>query len=87
MDRYTHSQATIVRLLKLYVDFDQANELMEFIHYVQQYLIQTHERVKSTGKGFILIPFSLHNMYIQIEEILSSGWTESTYNLLKEAKT
>ena len=27
-------------------NFDQANELMEFIHYVQQYLIQTHERAK-----------------------------------------
>ena len=67
-------------------NFDQANELMEFIHYVQQYLIQTHERVKSTEKGFILIPFSLHNMYIQIEEIFSSGWTDSAFELLKKAK-
>ena len=69
------------------LDFKQANELMELIHYVQQYLIQTHERLTSTGKQYVLIPFSLYNMYNYIEDILSSGWTESTYNLLKEAKT
>ena len=68
-------------------NFDQANELMELIHYVQQYLIQTHERVKSTKRDFILIPFSLHNMYIQIEEIFSSGWTDSAFELLKKAKS
>jgi hypothetical protein len=66
------------------LEHKQANEVMKYIHLTQQYLIQTEERVKSSNKGFVLIPLSLHQMYKEIETIFSTGWSDSNASQLEK---